>query len=136
MAKYKGSEFLFQLNIASTWTDLAFFRSNTLTINGETVDVTTKGDMPWRQLLAGAGLRSMSLSGEGVVVDDDAHIDLLEAASLDGSHLTMRIVSEKGDYYSGTFEVTSFERTGEHNGSETFSISLESASEPTYTAAA
>ena len=46
MAKYCGSLFLLQVespSVSGTYLDLGGFQSNSLTINNEQVDVTTKG---------------------------------------------------------------------------------------------
>ena len=45
-------------------------RTESMTINNETVDVTDKDGNGWRELLEGAGITSMSLKGSGVVSDN------------------------------------------------------------------
>ena len=134
MTKYCGRDLLIQIDISSVYTTIGGLRSNNVVINNETVDVTDKGDAPWRQLLANCGIRSMSLSGSGVFTDDAALQDVLDMV-VAGTIVDFKIISGRLDEFEGPFTVTSFERGGEHNAEETFSISLESASDITYTPA-
>lgn len=137
MPKYCGRLFILAIETTpggGTFTTIGPTQSNGMTINNEQVDVTTKGDAPARQLI-NCGINSMSLSGSGFVTDDSA-LEQLKVASHSGEILNFRITSDLGDQYEGPFQVSSFERTGEHNNAETFSVSLESAAAITYTAPA
>lgn len=137
MAKYCGKDFLIQVESATTpgvFATLGGLTSNGLTINNEAVDITDKGDMPWRVLLAGCGLRSMSLKGSGMV-SDSAVFKQVQASIMAGSILNYRIISGAGDKFVGGFLVTSFERSGEKNNAEMFSASFESSGVPVFTAA-
>ena len=73
MAAQKGKLVLLKADLAGTspqvFTTLAGLRTTTWTINGEDVDVTTKDDNGWQQRLAGAGVRSLSISAGGVFQD-------------------------------------------------------------------
>lgn len=136
MAKYCGDQFLLQLDTGgAVFVTVGGCRSNSLTINKETVDVTTKGDTPWMQHLASCGIISMSLSASGVFTDDAQAIELMTTVLTGSGQSNMKIISAHGDTFVGVFSITSFERTGEYNGEEQFSVSLESAGEITYTAA-
>jgi TP901-1 family phage major tail protein len=129
MAAQKGRSILLKVgNGASpqTFTSIGGLRSKNITINNETVDITSGNTAPWRQLLADAGLRSAALSGSGVFEDDAAILEV-EAMAFDGSHEEFQLVFGNGDIIQGVFQVTSFQYAGEHNGEQTYSISLESA---------
>lgn len=115
-------------------TTIGGLRSTGMTINNEQVDVTDKGDVPWRQLLAGAGVRSMSLSGSGVF-SDNAAVTTLQADAMSGTFETLKLISGRGDSFTGSFQIATFERNGEYNGAEQFSVSFESAAQITYTPA-
>lgn len=139
MAKYKGRLFLVKRGQGDgppeTFTTVGGMRSTGMTINNETVDVTDKGSAPWRELLAGAGLKSMSISLAGVF-KNDAELKALQQRILatDGTDiLNFQIISESGDKFVGAFQITSLERTGEHVGEEQYSISLESSGAITFT---
>ena len=77
MAAQKGSAFLLKDNSTGTPATIGGLRSTSMSINGEMVDITTKdtavfvsgGSDIGRTLLAGAGIRSMSVSASGVFTD-------------------------------------------------------------------
>ncbi len=138
MAKYKGREFRIKVRTATSpdvFTVIGGMRSDSLTINNETVDVTDKDGSGFRELLEGAGITSMSLKGSGVVSDNTVFTDHVMAASMANTHLVLKIESALGDVWTGAFAVPSVERTGEYNGAEQFSASFESAGTIIYTAA-
>lgn len=114
------------------FTDIAGLRSKTLTINNETVDITTSDEAPWRLLLGDTGLRSLSVSGSGVFQDDVA-INSVEDLALNGLLNNFQMSFENNDVFEGAFQVTSFEYGGEHTAEQTFSISLESSGTITLT---
>ena len=137
MSKYKGRELRIKVR-TSTGPDVfavvGGIRTESMTINSETVDVTDKDGNGWRELLEGAGITSMSLKGSGVVSDDTVFTDHIMAAVMANTHVVLKIESGLGDVWQGTFAVPSAERAGEYNKEETFSITLESAGAITYTA--
>lgn len=133
MAKYKGRLFIVKRGQGDgppeTFTTIGGMRSTGMSINNETVDVTDKGSAPWRELLAGAGLKSMSITLAGVF-KNDAELKALQTRILasDGTDiLNFKIQSDSGDTFTGAFQITSLERNGEHVGEEQYSISLESS---------
>ena len=134
MAKYNGRAFLLQHETATpdTYATVGALQSTGLTINNESVDVSNKSDGRQRQMI-NAGINSMSISGAGILTDDSV-AELVEGLARSGVTENFRIISARADSYTGPFQVTSFERTGEHNGAEQFSISLESAVDITYAA--
>ena len=134
---YKGREFLIQALTAvvpETWETMAGGRSVSMTLNGETVDITDQQTAPWRVLLADAGIRSMSLSISGVFNDDASQARAIArqmAATIDA----YQVISEAGDSFAGDFQISTVERSGEYSDAEQFSISLESSGEIIYTPA-
>lgn len=137
MAKYKGRELRIKVRVSTgpdVFTVIGGIRTESMTINSETVDVTDKDGNGWRELLEGAGITSMSLKGSGVVSNDTVFTDHIMAAVMANTHVVLKIESGLGDVWQGTFAVPSAERAGEYNKEETFSITLESAGAITYTA--
>ena len=137
MSKYKGRELRIKVR-TSTGPDVfavvGGIRTESMTINSETVDVTDKDGNGWRELLEGAGITSMSLKGSGVVSDNAVFTDHIMVAKMENTHLVLKIESGLGDVWQGTFAIPSVERSGEYNKEENFSITLESAGAITYTA--
>ena len=136
MAAEKGLAFLIKHGDGATtevFTTIAAMRSTNLTINSETVEITNKDSGGMRELLAGAGVRSMSLSGSGVFTKSAEQV-LIQNEVLAGTISNYEIVFEPGDKFAGAFQCTSLEYAGEHNGERTYNMSFESSGAITVTA--
>lgn len=107
---------------------IAGMQSRSLTINNEPVEITNDDTAPQRELLSGAGTKTLSISGSGVFKDDQA-INLFEdlANAPAENEEELRVEFENGDWYQGTFHLSSFEYSGEYNGARMFSVTLENA---------
>ena len=140
MAAGKGSSFLLKDNSTGTPATMGGLRSTSMTINGEMVDITTKdsnafitsGNDKARDLLQGGGVRSMSISASGVFTDSSTE-NILRGFAFDGAIQNYDLVFSDGSKISGAFLITSYERAGEFNGEETYSVTLESSNTITYT---
>lgn len=142
MAAQKGSAFLLKDNATGTPATIGGLRATSMTVNGEIVDITTKdsstlvtsgGDIG-REILSGAGIRSLTISASGVFTDGSTDENVRDAA-FKGELNAYQLVFGNGDTVDGTFAITSYERAGEFNGEETYSLTLESSGVMTYTAA-
>ena len=140
MAAGKGSSFLLKDNSTGTPATVGGLRSTSMTINGEAVDITTKdsnafitsGNDKARDLLQGGGVRSMSISASGVFTDSSTENNI-RGFAFDGAIQNYDLVFSDGSKVSGAFLITSYERAGEFNGEETYSLTLESSNTITYT---
>ena len=141
MAVQKGSSFLLKDNSSGTPATIGGLRSTSMTINGETVDVTNKDSATFtgssghdigRELGGNMGIRSMTISASGVFTDS-AGENNLRGAAFTGTAVNYDLVFGDGSDVKGAFLVTSYERAGEFNGEETYSVTLESSNTITYT---
>jgi len=140
MAVQKGSSFLLKDNSTGTPATIGGLRSTSMSINGEMVDVTTKdsnafvtsGNDKARDLLEGGGIRSMSISASGVFTDSSTE-NILRGFAFDGAIQNYDLIFGDGSSIKGAFLITSYERAGEYNGEETYSVTLESHNTITYT---
>ena len=140
MAAGKGSSFLLKENSTGTPATVGGLRSTSMTINGEAVDITTKdsnafissGNDKARDLLQGGGVRSMTISASGVFTDSSTE-NILRGFAFDGAIQNYDLVFSDGSKIAGAFLITSYERAGEFNGEETYSVTLESSNTITYT---
>jgi TP901-1 family phage major tail protein len=141
MAAQKGSAFLLKDNSSGTAIVIGGMRSTSMSINGETVDITAKDSATFsgssghdigRALGANMGIRSMTISASGVFTDSAGENNIRGAAFTGGS-VNYDLVFGDGSDIKGAFIVTSYERAGEYNGEETFSVTLESNGTMTYT---
>ena len=140
MAAGKGSSFLLKDNSTGTPATIGGLRSTSMTINGEMVDITSKdsnafissGNDKARDLLQGGGVRSLTISASGVFTDSSTE-NIMRGFAFDGAIQNYDLVFSDGSKISGAFLVTSYERAGEFNGEETYSLTLESSNTITYT---
>lgn len=121
----KGALFLLEVEIDSVFTVLAAMRTTTMTVNNETVDVTSKGDLQ-RELLENCGIQSVSIKAQGCISSADSYKKISYAANT-GEILNVKINSNNGEIYSGGFILSAFETSGEYNKDGLYSITLESA---------
>lgn len=135
MPAEKGRLFLVQLGDGATsesFTTIAALRSSTLSINGESVDISNKDSAGWRELLDGAGQSSVDVSGSGVFTDAVIQITM-QGFTIDKSLNNFKVIFESGDDFTGAFQVTNLEYAGEHNGERTYSFALESSGAVVFT---
>lgn len=127
-----GINLLIQIETSpGNFTLLGGLRSKSLTFNSEGVEVTNHSSNEWKTMLDGNGIRSMSLSGSGVHNGDEATLGLAEDNAIANTLTRFRIVDadNSGRTYTAYFKIASFERAGEYNAEQTYSLSLESSGE-------
>ncbi|MGP7796947.1 phage major tail protein, TP901-1 family [Sphingomonas sp. CLY1604] len=129
MAVEKGSAFLLKVGDGAqvpAFATVAGLRTTQLSVNGEAVVVTNKDSGGWRQLLSGAGVRSVSVSGAGVFTGSAAEARI-KASALSGAIDDYRLSFEGGDSMTGRFLVTRLDYAGDFNGERSYTLSLESS---------
>jgi TP901-1 family phage major tail protein len=141
MAKQLGRALLLKIGDgggSEVFSALAGINSKTLTINNSAIDVTTPdASAPGGILFASSlnGLKSVSVSGDGVFLSDTAEARLNTVAMQADPVANFEIVVPTFGTYAGEFRVTSYEMGGETEGGVTFSTSLESNGTVTFTPA-
>jgi TP901-1 family phage major tail protein len=85
--------------------------------------------------LTGAGVKSARITGSGVFKDGDSDATVRDYA-FNGTIRAWQVVLPDFGTIDGAFQITSLEFSGRHDAEVTFDISLESAGELTFTAAA
>ncbi len=136
MPAESGRGFLIEIGdgaVPETFSTVAGLRSTAITIDAQAVEITNKNSAGWREILGGAGVRRLAVSGSGVFWDSAAEA-ALRTAALGGNVASYRIVFENGDRFEGPFLVTSLDYSGDHDGERTYTLSLESAGAVTFTA--
>lgn len=129
MAVEKGSAFLLKVGDGGSpvaWQTVAGMRTTQLSINGDAVVVTNKGSGGWRELLSGAGVRSVSVSAAGVFTGSAAEARV-KANALAGTLDDYRLTFEGGETMTGRFLVTKLEYAGDFNGERSYALGLESS---------
>lgn len=136
MAAQKGRDFAILKGDGAdpeNFTAMGGLRSQSISINNEPVDVTTKDSNGWRDLLPGAGIRTISIGGTAVFISD-AIQNAAVSDALSDTHSNYQLVDPGAGTFEGAFMVATIEKSGEHNGESQFSMTFESSGPVTFTA--
>ena len=136
MGAQRGRDLLLKVDDTGTGTfqTVAGLRSNTLSFNAERVDVSHQESVgQWRELLAGAGLKSAEIRGSGIF-KDAASDATIRSYFFDGTIPAWQVIVPDFGTVEGPFQITNLEIAGRHDGEVTFDVALESAGELTFTA--
>jgi TP901-1 family phage major tail protein len=138
MAAQKGKDILLKIVDGAspeTFTTVAGLRARTLSLNAKSVDTTdSESTGRWRELLAGAGIKSAAVAGSGVFRDVTADAQLREAFFSQDTRNWRLIIPDFGTL-EGRFLIAALDYAGDHEGEVTFALSLASAGPLTFTAA-
>ena len=129
MPAEKGSAFLLKVGDGANtpaYSTIAGLRTTQLSINGDSVVITNKGSGGWRELLSGAGVRSVSVSGAGVFTGSAAEARI-KASALSGVLDDYELSFESGERLRGRFLVTRLDYAGDFNGERSYTLALESS---------
>jgi len=131
-----GKDLLLQVNTTGvTYVTIGGLRTKSIDINGEMIDITNSDSTGlWREALGTYGVRSMSVSGSGVFLDDAAFGKIVTNMMSTTSVYNFKIVVSGLGTFDGSFVYTKLTMAGNHNGEETYDVSLESAGAITFTA--
>jgi TP901-1 family phage major tail protein len=131
MSAQKGSAFLLKIGDGTqppTYNTVAGLRTTQMSINGETVVVTSKDSAGWRELLSGAGSRSVSVSAAGIFLGSAAEA-AIRANALAGTLDDYQLSFEDGEKMQGRFLVARLDYAGDFNGERNYTLQLESSGE-------
>jgi TP901-1 family phage major tail protein len=137
MAAQKGKDLLLKVDSsgAGAFATVAGLRSRAIAFNAEAVDIThAESAGQWRELLAGAGIKSARVTGSGIF-KDTASDEIVRGYVFAGTIRDWQVVIPDFGTVEGPFHIGSFELTGRHDGEVAFDIALESAGELTFAAA-
>jgi TP901-1 family phage major tail protein len=129
MAIENGSAFLLKIGNGEAppvFATVAGLRTTQMSVNGEAVNVTTKDSGGWRELLSGAGVRSVSVGAAGIFTGSEAEVRLRSHA-LAGTIDDYELSFESGERLRGRFLVTRLDYAGDYNGERQYTLNLESS---------
>ena len=132
MAAERGSAFLLKIGSGGgetpSYATVAGLKTTQLSINGDPVVITNKGSGGWRELLSGAGVRSVSVAASGIFTASAAEVQV-RGLALSGGLEDYELSFESGERMRGRFLVTRLEYAGDFNGERNYTIALESSGE-------
>ncbi len=129
MTAQKGSAFLLKIGDGAqtpTYETVAGLRTTQMSINGDAVVVTHKESGGWRDLLSGAGTRSVSVSAAGIFLGSNAEA-AIRAHALAGTIEDYELSFEDGARLRGRFLVQRLDYAGDFNGERNYTLQLESS---------
>lgn len=137
MAAQKGKDLLLKVDADGIggFVTVAGLRSRTLAFNTEAVDVTdAESAGHWRELLAGAGIKTARVTGAGIF-KDAASDEVVRGLFFNGAIRSWQVVVPDFGSVTGAMQISSIEFSGRHDGEVAFEIALESAGELVFAAA-
>ncbi|ANY18803.1 Phage major tail protein 2 [Tsuneonella dongtanensis] len=129
MTAQTGAAFLLKIgdgNQPPAYQTVAGLRTTQMSINGDTVVVTHKESGGWRDLLSGAGTRSVSVSASGIFLGSAAEASI-RGHALGGTIADYELSFEDGERMRGRFLVQRLDYAGDFNGERTYTLQLESS---------
>jgi TP901-1 family phage major tail protein len=129
MTAESGNAFLLKVGDGQPtpgYATVAGLRTTQLSIGGELVTITNKDSGGWRELLSGAGTRSVSVAGSGVFTGSAAETRL-KANALAGTLDDYQLSFESGETMQGRFLLSKLEYSGDFNGERAYTLALESS---------
>jgi TP901-1 family phage major tail protein len=137
MAGQKGRDVLIKIGDGGgteVFTTVAGIRAKTISLNARSVDGTS-GESPsaWRELIAGAGVKSASVSGAGVF-KDAASDATMQTTFFAQTVRNFQLIIPAFGILQGPFLIEALDYAGDHDGEATFAVTLASAGAITFTA--
>jgi TP901-1 family phage major tail protein len=135
MSAQSGKDLLLKVDMdgSGLFETVAGLRATRLSFNAQTVDVTSLSSTGrWRELLAGAGVKSAAISGSGIFRDATTD-ERARAIFWSGDTPDVQVVIPDFGIVEGPFQITAIEYAGTHDGEATYEISMASAGALTFT---
>lgn len=129
MGAQSGAKFLLKVGDGGgtpVFSTVAGLKTTQMSIAGEGVVVTNKGSGGWRELLSGAGVRSVSVSGQGVFTGSAAEARI-KGNALSGQLDDYQLTFDGGEGMQGKFLISRLDYSGDFNGERNYTVALESS---------
>ncbi len=137
MGGQRGRDVLLKISdggVPAVFVTLAGIRTKTIGLSAGAVDGTSaESPEAWRELVAGAGVKTARVQGSGVFKDaaSDAR---MQDAFFTGQIADWQLVIPDFGTLTGPMQITELSWSGKHDGEAEFSVSLESAGQIQFTA--
>ncbi len=135
MTMQRGKDILLKLEDpagSSVFITMAGLRARTISLNAKTVDTTNTDSVgEWRELLPGAGVKSLSVSGSGVFTDSAAD-EAIRSVFFSQEARKWQIIIPAFGALEGAMQIAALEYAGEFDGEAVYSLTLASAGNITF----
>jgi len=130
MNAQNGKDILLKIEepVASgSFVTMAGLRARSISLNANSVDITnTDSPDAWRELLPGAGVKAVSISGSGVFKDSVAD-ESVRSTFFSQETRNWQVVIPGFGILSGLFQVAALEYAGDYDREAIYSLTLSSA---------
>ncbi|MFS4439062.1 phage major tail protein, TP901-1 family [Paracoccaceae bacterium GXU_MW_L88] len=128
MAAQKGQDLLIKIDLDGTrnFETLAGLRASRIALNAATVDASSMESGGWRELLEGAGLRSVAVSGSGLFRDRDSD-ERAREIFFGARHAQLQVIIPDFGAIVGKFQLTALEYSGKYDGEALYEMAFASA---------
>ncbi len=137
MTAQSGKDLLVKVDMTGDgqFESAAGLRATRISFNAESVDVTSlESAGGWRELLAGAGVKTAAISGSGIFRDADTD-ERMRQVFFDGETPQFQIIIPAFGTVQGAFQITSIDYAGTFDGEATYEVALMSAGALSFVAA-
>lgn len=118
--------------VSESFTTIGGLRNIEMEVANSNPENTNLTSGRWRSMASGMGHSQMAVSGEGLFTESTGEATLL-AHALAGTSANYQLFLSNGDYLSGAFIISNYNRAGDIEGEETFLLTLISSGAVTYT---
>ena len=130
MAGQKGRDVLIKVSdggVPETFITLAGIRSSDIELNAQSVDGTAADSVDgWREIIAGAGVKSARVRGKGVFKDADSD-QRMQRIFFAAEVVTWQLIIPGLGVLTGPLHIRELKWGGVFDGEVSFSVDLESA---------
>lgn len=125
----RGIDFLIKVNVgtpeALEYKAVGAQRGASLSRSAETLDKTSKDSDGWQESLA--GLKSWSISTDGLLIFDDEAYLALEEAYMNGENVLIQMASKAGSLFEGEAIITTIDLEAPYDDLATYSAEFTGA---------
>jgi len=134
MSGQRGRDVLIKIADGEAFVTVAGIRAKSISLNARAVDGTSgESEGAWRELIAGAGVKSASVSGAGVFKDAPSDALIQQAFFTQATRVFQLVIPDFG-VLEGPFLIEALDYSGDHDGEAAFAITLASAGALGFTA--
>jgi TP901-1 family phage major tail protein len=129
-----GVDYLLKLESATTpgtFVEVGGMRATDMDHKNAYYDTTTQDGTRWKRQIEG-GIKSKSISGGGVWFNETVQKQAIAVCEA-GQIKNWQLVDADGNTWEGKFAPSGYKMTGNHDGVQEFSLTLESADEIEFT---
>ena len=123
---YNGALMLLQLKINKGWQVIGGLRTTKLEISNQLIDSSNVSSGAWRELSGSNGLKHMNISASGMFTDSESEKTICKLA-FTGELAEYKLSFANKDSLQGKFQVMHYDRFGEVDEEESYSITIASS---------